>query len=641
MVPVRLLITILGYGVALLGYLPVAAHVDPVARLAFPLALALGILFDRKGCYPFVGIASTAVTIVAFVVYLLRLSMQNPAGPVVNFLVVLLSVRLLNEKSPRNLLQTFALALFLLASSSLFTLGAVFLLYLFLQLVLIAVALVLLTFHSVDDRLSLSRQGLRRVIGVALAMPVASVPLLVVFFTVLPRTQYPVLNFLNAPQEKATGFSERVELGTAASVGDVRTVAFRVECERLGIHDLYWRGIVLDVIDGATWIRGVRRPVERPGAVKGKTVRQIMYPEPARSSYLPALDVPTRLDGIRADQDADFIFTRRGGDGKRIRYEVQSVLTDTIPVPRGIDRSHYLSTPARVSERTAALARRLSAGAETDTVRVSRLESWFREQKLVYATRDLPLGTDPVDMFLFERRTGHCEFFASSFALLLRLAGIPARLVGGYYGGDYNELGGYYVVTEDRAHVWVEAFMEGRGWVKIDPSSFAINFSRVGEPAHRDLSRRIAALIDSLSWYWNQAVITYDFQKQVELVQSANRQFRSVKLTIDFRRILPVVGVVAALVAAVWGIASFGGRTREERLLQRFIKRIAEVYGVPRVLPSRGLRELADTVRDPAAQEFAAVYGGALYRDRRLTSDELRRLDELTKEIGRRRKSEG
>uniref|UniRef100_A0A831XCU3 DUF3488 domain-containing protein n=1 Tax=Geobacter metallireducens TaxID=28232 RepID=A0A831XCU3_GEOME len=634
MVPVSSLIAVLAYGVALLGYLPLALHVDPVVRIAFPLALAAGIFLDRLGKYPFTGIPSTVATLILFAVHAMQLSMANPAAPVVNFLVVLLSVRLVNEKSPRNLLQIFALSLFALAGSSLFSLSAIFLVYLFLQLGLIAVSLVLLTFYSVDARLCLTRKSLRRVVGVALAMPAASLPLLLLFFAILPRTQYPLLNFLNAPGERAAGFSNRVEPGRASSVGEVKAVAFRAECEPLGRNDLYWRGIVFDTISGATWVPSGKGPVEAAAAPRGKMVRQVVYPEPSRNSHLLALDLPIRLDGVRASRENGFTFIRRGGGSGRIRYEAQSVLGGVIPVPRGIDRSRYLHLPGHVSGRVAALAREFTAGNPADAERFSRVEAWFARQGFRYATSGLAAGPDPVDAFLFDKRTGHCEFFASSFATLLRLAGVPARLVGGYYGGDYNEVGGYYAVTEDRAHVWVEAFLEGRGWVRVDPSSLAANFDRTVSSS-RGFASSLAALMDSFTWYWNQAVITYDLQKQVEIMRRANRQFRGLSLSPDKGLLLSAAAAAAVLAVAAWWLPRGGRRSPEERILRRFLARMEKIHGVSRSSGACGLVELARMVDDPAAAEFAAIYGGSIYRDRSLAPQELRRLNGIIAALGK------
>lgn len=637
MVAISSLIRFLAYVVSVLGFLPVAPHVDIPVLIVFPVAFAGGIFFDRQGKYPLTGIPVTILTVISFIFYFMQLSMANPAAPAVNFLVVLLSVRLLNEKSPRNVLQIFALALFALASSSLFSLSAIFLVYLFLQLGLIAVSLVLLTFHSVDNHLRLTRKSLWRVIGVSLAMPAASVPLVMFFFAILPRTQYPLLNFLNVPAERSAGFSDRVEPGRASSVGEVKTVAFRAECEQLAPNDLYWRGIVFDTISGATWTKSGQRPDEVPGVPRGVTVRQVVYPEPSLGNHLIALDVPIRLDGTGISQGGDFTFTKRGRSRGRIRYDATSVLTGAIPMPRGIERAHYLRIPGRVSDRVYALAKEFSAGEPSDGERLKRVESWFVRQGFRYATSGLAVSADPVDAFLLEKKVGHCEFFASSFATLLRLAGVPAKLVGGYYGGDYNEVGGYYVVTEDRAHVWVEAFVEGTGWVRVDPSAFAANFDRT-QSGKRAFTTKIIALIDSFTWYWNQAVITYDLQKQVELIRRANRQFSGITLHIGTRNLVPALLVAAVLALAARWLMIRGARTREEQVLQRFLARIEKVYGVPRHQTSQGLKEIADMIDDPAATEFVSIFGGAVYRDRQLSRDEYQRLVQIINSIGNNRR---
>lgn len=635
MVRVSSVITILAYLVASLGYLPVFTYADLVARAAFPLAMAAGIVFDRRESHPWAGVASTAPTVCFFVYYATQLSMANPATPVVNFIVILLAVRLLNEKSPRNLLQIFALALFALASSSLFNLSAIFLVYLGLQLAIIAIALVLLTFHAVDAGMSLPRASLKRVLAVSLLMPVASVPLILLFFTILPRTQYPLLNFLNTPAERATGFSESVEPGKVSQVAETRRVALRVECERLPMNDLYWRGIVLDTLVGSTWVRSERRPAERAVAAKGRGVRQVVYPEPGRMGYLLALNIPTRIDGIRSAHASDFVFTFRGMPGGRIRYEALSVLADTIAVNGEIDRDFYLGLPPRISERTVALSRRLAADTGSDLEKLARIEEWFRSEHFAYATSGLPLTDDPVDTFLFTHRTGHCELFATSFAVILRLAGIPSRLVGGYYGGDYNDLGGYYLVTEDRAHVWVEAFVRGKGWLRVDPSSFASNFDTVGRAGSSGTSRRVANLLDSFTYYWNQAVITYDFQKQLQLVSTANLRLRKFPLTPMRGGIVWIALPLVALGLLVWFVGIRRRSSREERLVARLRARIRKLHGIGADALPTGLYELAESTDDPAVSEFAAIYGRAVYRDRRLTPDEYRELRRLINEIGR------
>src|SRR6185369_3467324 len=149
---------------------------------------------------------------------------------------------------------------------------------------------------------------------------------------------------------------------------------------------------------------------------------------------------------------------------------------------KSINRQFYLQLPDRLPSRVMSLVSEIVRTGKDDQARVEFLESYFRNGGYRYSTKDLATGDRALEQFLFEKKQGHCEFFASSFALLLRAAGVPCRLVGGYLGGEYNELGGYYLITNDKAHVWVEAFIEGSGWMRIDPSSFAANAGEVWSP---------------------------------------------------------------------------------------------------------------------------------------------------------------
>lgn len=633
MVSVNSVVSLLASCVALLGYLPVMSYLDVAAKAALPVALAGGYWCDRRRYYPASGLPSTVLTVICFLVYAGQWSSDNPATPVVNFLAVLQAVRLVNAKTPRNVLQIFALALFTLAGSSLFNLSAIFVVYLLLLLALIAVSLVLLTFQSVDDRLVLPTNVMRKIVVSALLMPIAAIPLVLLFFVILPRTQYPLWDFSQASAVRSTGFTDRVEPGQSATVADVATVVFRAECIPLGSNDLYWRGIVLNEPVGSSWVRGPVHAGERPLPGRGKVVKQVIYPEPSANRYLFALNLPQQIFGVPNERSGDLVFQRKGRGESRVRYEVQSVLADHVAVAADIDRPFYLRLPQDISPQTRALASDLARNARSDRAKLDRILGFFARQQFHYATTDLPVGADPIAQFLFDKKRGHCELFASSCALLLRLAGVPARLVGGYYGGEYHEMGGYYVITEAMAHVWVEAYIDGQGWVTVDPSSYAVNFRqqlRAGAGRAIGLFARVS---DSLTYYWNRAVITYDLQKQLELVRRADRRFSNLHLPTTANRLLVPVG--ALFIAAVaWFLFRSGRWSRKERLVKRFYARVEQEYGLSVAEGGLGLQELADMTGDPVVAEFAVRYGAILYQDRQLAGREYRQLAALLRRIG-------
>ena len=219
MVSIKTVLNFLAYGISLLGFIPLFPYLESVPRMVFPAALVCGVLADRNR-YRIHPWLPNVISLLFFVFYAAQFTRENLVGPAVNLLVILLAVRLFSEKTARNYLQIFALSLFSFTSSSLFNLSPVFLVYLFLILVLIAVSLVILTFYSTSSEPIVSPRGLKKILSVALLMPVAALPLMFFLFMILPRTQFPLWNFLNIAGAKVTGFSEKVEPGSASAVGD-------------------------------------------------------------------------------------------------------------------------------------------------------------------------------------------------------------------------------------------------------------------------------------------------------------------------------------------------------------------------------------------------------------------------------------
>jgi protein-glutamine gamma-glutamyltransferase len=631
MVRISTLLNILTYSIALLGYAPLFPFLEAVPRAIFPVAFIGGLWADRKG-YRLHGAIPTVFSILFFLFYVAQFNRENLVGPAVNLLMVLLAVRLISEKNVRNYLQIFALALFSLASSSLFTLNALFLVYLMLLLVLIPVALVVLTFHAADKNLAVAKGEVKTVLSVALLLPAAAIPLMLVFFIILPRTQYPLWNFLNVAGSRVIGFSEKVQPGAASSVGETKNAAFRVSCEKLPKEQLYWRGIVLNALAANAWVREEPAAGETGSIAPARTVYQTIYPEPGKSRYLFALNIPRQITGVRASLTGDFVLKTDTASVKRVKYEAVSVLSDVISTRRGIDREYYLRLPHLFSPRILALGRGIAERGKSDEDKVDLLKQFYVAANIGYATSDLPISANPLDEFLFVKKRGNCEFFASSFAVLLRAAGIPSRLVGGYYGGEYNELGGYYLITEDMAHVWVEAYLTGKGWVMVDPSGLSADFKRVVERGQPGFATRLRMYLDSFNYYWNVAVITYDLEKQLQLVNKVNLRLKRFSFAVPPGTTLLKACIPLILLVLVVVVARSRSVSREEKILKKFFRRIKRKYPFA-ITPSVGLHELAAQTNDPRIAKFAAIYGEAIYHDRKLSVAECRILEELLREL--------
>ncbi len=636
MLRISTVLDILSYLVALLGAAPLYLYLDLPAQIALPAALLFGIGCDRRRHYPVGPLPATLASIGCLGAYALQASLANLVNPVVNTLVLLLAIRLATEKSGRNYLQIFVLAIFALAGSTLLTLGIGFFFYLVALVLLVTVGLVLLSFHSADPNLRLGRAEARKVFSVALLLPAASLVLMLFFFAILPRTRHPLWNFLNPTTVATTGFSDKVRPGAFAAIAATREVAFRVTSDPVDADQLYWRTIVLNTLQGNTWVRQEPPEMDSGGISGGRKSIQQIYCEPRQGRYLPVLDIPVSVQGPRSRSSSDRVFSTRRPIERRLSYQVVSSFGGKIEHRRAVDRQFYLRPPATVSERVQAVGLDLAAGEGTAFEKIARLKEFFFEQGLAYANSDLPSTADPVDEFLFAKKRGYCEFFASSFAQLLRLGGVPARLVGGYLGGEYNELGGYYLVTEDKAHVWVEALLDDNSWVRIDPSRLARNADAalIGpRSAGLGLGRRLA---DTVDYYWTQMVISYDFGRQFQILNKAHSKFTGRGNSLPGKK---AVVYLLLLAAGVWllvkGIKR-SGSSREERILGAFLHRVEKRHGLEKLPANCGLHELCKRVKDPLAAEFVEIYAGAVYRDRPLNREEMGRLRKIVRRMPRR-----
>ncbi|MFA5515820.1 MAG: DUF3488 and transglutaminase-like domain-containing protein [Desulfuromonadales bacterium] len=626
----KTLLNLLAYLASVLCIAPLFPYLERPVQAFLPAALLAGIICDRLDYYPLRRVPAAILSSCLFFFYAVGISREQMVHSVVHIIVLLLAVRLVTEKSSRNYLQLFVLAVFALAGSTLLDLSALFLFCLILLVLAVTVGLVLLTFHSADADLRLTLPELRRILATALVLPAVSLVLMLGFFVILPRTNHPLWNFLNPTPAAAStaGISDRIEPGDVASMGENSAIAFRAEGEDLPAEERYWRGTVLNTMEGNTWVRHEPPTREKVRLAGGRPITQTIYPEPKTDRLLVALDPPEKLDGVRFQASADMVHTARRPLVQRTRYAVDSRLGGKIQLLGAADREFYQQPPASVAPRLRSLAERIAAEGRSDRHRVDLLREFFLAQKLAYATSDLPGSENSAEEFLFEKKRGYCEHFASSFGLLLRLVGVPARLVGGYHGGEYNALAGYYLVKESAAHVWVEALVEGN-WMRIDPTGWAQNPEAL--PRHEFGAWR--QLLDAFDYYWTRAVITYDLGSQIGLLRQANFQMRDWRWP---RLPAPAWPVFAGLLLLSTLLLLLRRRRNRDRGLPDALRqRVRAKYALGPIPLSQGLLELAIQVDDPLCREFAEIYNRAAFRDRPLRSVERRRLRQLLRELAK------
>ncbi|NVN98488.1 MAG: DUF3488 domain-containing transglutaminase family protein [Geobacteraceae bacterium] len=615
---------------AVIGYLPLASYLGAIPKVAIPLAIIFAFFAERKEL-ALKERYSLILSIAAFLFYALQFNRHNVVQPAVEMLAIFLAIRLVGEKSPRNFMQSLTLAMFCLAGSTLFDLSPGFVFYLIALLFVFTVSMVLLTFQSRAAAFEPDSRELRSIISVALLQPLVAAPLIIFLFFILPRTQLPVWHGLTRAGADRSGISESVKAGDKGSISTGSSVVFRAETKKLLPNQLYWRAIVLNSIKNDEWIRQTPPP-EKSTIKDGKNVSLNIFLEPGRIPFLPTLNRPERIIGYRGQPHDDRVFPAPRLTGGLRSYQILAKTDATLSTIGSFNKKFYLQPPANTPERLKSLVARAVTGIRENKQKLDAIENIFAKMNLSYASSGLPTGANALENFLFDAKKGHCELFAISFATALRLAGLPSRLVGGYYGGDYNELAGYYVISEEKAHVWVEVWIDGSGWITVDPSRFAVNFEESVSRKRTDFSLKMRLALDSLSYYWNKAVITYDFESQLSAAVRVSQGFQGIReIRFNLRKAAPYLAL-PLLLALLFMLLTTKRKTPEERLLAKF-KRVTKArYGIL-FSPSSGLHEAVAHLDNADVREFVATYTAAIYRDRKLTEAEIEQLSETVRRI--------
>ncbi|GGS14218.1 transglutaminaseTgpA domain-containing protein [Deinococcus knuensis] len=355
-------------------------------------------------------------------------------------------------------------------------------------------------------------------------------PLALVLFVLFPRPDRPLWQ-LPVQGQATTGLSNEISAGEYSNLAQNSAVAFRADFQgALPTPDQrYWRGPVYEAYDGRTW-RQVRAPGRTPSVdVTGPPLNYTLTLEPSGNPWLLALDVPLTVPDGAFLTNAFQAVTPRPVTTRR-RVELQSRAA-RLGVQEDPDRLAFdLQLPAGQNPRAVALA--ASWRGLNPEARVQAGLDLLRSGGFTYTlTPPLLPEQDRVDAFLFSSRQGFCEHYASSFAFLMRAAGLSARVVGGYQGGEQN--GSYLIVRQQDAHAWTEIWLPGQGWVRVDPTavvaparvsaglSTALTRPQAAAPTAPGTLKRLQLRLDAIQNRWNDLVVDYDGDRQSDLLTRA------------------------------------------------------------------------------------------------------------------------
>ncbi len=417
---------------------------------------------------------------------------------------------------------------------------------------------------AVDSEVRLSLLPFAMICGsFTLLVMLLAIPL----FFVLPRLPYSLYARSTYGENYWSGFTDRVVLGEFGNIRSNNAVVMRVRLEeriRERPAHLRWRGMVLDRYDGKTWSQSpsqrsrLRRAPGRdyyemsPPGREARLIGQTILLQPLATPVLFSLPRACLLREESATaanpilQDRMGVLWRGAVAGSIQRYQVWSdarrasadqlrSAPRVVPTASPTVRAYY-NLPA-IDPRMRRLAEDLTRGIENDYDKAVRIESYLKQNHRY--TTQMGIGAqsaDPLAAFLFETREGHCEYFASAMVVLLRLAGVPCRMVNGFLGGDYNEIGDAFIVRQAHAHVWVEVFFPGESWVEFDPTPSASD-----PAAYPGLGAWMTKVWDAAELYWEETVLRYNWNRQIQFMAEARRSlmgglFDLTRRVQDYRR---------------------------------------------------------------------------------------------------------
>jgi transglutaminase-like putative cysteine protease len=450
-------------------------------------------------------------------------------------LIAMLALKLMEIREARDIYITVFLGYFLIIISFLFSQSLWMAGYMLVVVILLTSVLIDLN----RTRLTAMGSNLR----LAAALLLRALPLALAVFVLFPRISGPLWGMPEDAYAGMIGLGEEMAPGLISDLIQSDAVAFRAGFDGPipPPRQRYWRGPILWQTDGMAWRTGhpwspASRSDPPPLVTSGNAVTYTVTLEPHNRRWLYALDlVATAPPETRIAPD--FLLQRAAPLRERLRYTVTSYPDGVASQLSGLERQRALQLPARGDPRARALAQEWRRRYHDPATIVEQALLMFRNEPFIYTLHPPAIAGDFVDRFLFTTRKGFCEHYAASFTFLMRAAGVPARVVTGYQGGELNPIGNYLIVRQRDAHAWSEVWLDGHGWTRVDPTaavaperidrSIDNRLQAIGDAVRFELPQAawLAALWrethfawDALNNKWNQWVLSYGVERQANLL---------------------------------------------------------------------------------------------------------------------------
>lgn len=561
-----------------------AQLLGPVETLLFGAGLVLAFRGEVRSLSPGtrrlaqrIATSLLPIFLVADVLYLSDSLLRS----LIHLLTLLGLVKLFLRTQDRDFRDLYIISFFQLVAASASTTSMAFLVVFLLYLFLGTWVFVLL--HLKQEVRERGREWdamPARLLPTSLVVSLAGLVLTTLLFVAIPRAGRAFLPGKATAGPMVSGFSEKVELGSFGAIQTDSGIVMRVRLATVRPEDaqglpLRWRGVAFDRFDGAAWMTGGSERVQAKRSLgglvvfatpsgTGRLLRQEITLEPIGTDVVFAAPRLMQVLGPfpRLFADGGGTVSTQSPRAGRVTYwavsQLEAAEPSTLGGPSGgypaAIRETYLQLPP-LAPRVRALAEGLARGARGPYEVVRRVEAHLREGYRYSLDLQRDTRYDPLEDFLFVQRAGNCEYFAASMAVLLRAAGVPARVVNGFQRGEWNEYGGYLAVRQRDAHSWVEVYFPRTGWITFDPSPRGS-----GTGANNSFPARLLRYLDAMGMRWDRYVVAYNLSDQLHLVSAARQRA-------DLLR-WKTIGVLTGFEWAIWGgVRSLLGGSRGSLLL--------------------------------------------------------------------------
>jgi len=369
-----------------------------------------------------------------------------------------------------------------------------------------------------------------------------ALPIMVVLFVVFPRSEVKRWSLFESQKNAVTGLSDSLELGSIQNLATSAELVFRAKFSGKipEQQNRYWRGPVLSTTDGKHWDKPRNNRYKKYlDKVKytGTAYQYTLLMEPQSKNWVFSLDMPAKFDAPLI-QKANYQLITKGNPYNRAEYKISSYADYNTGYLTKTEYTNNTQLPDNISPKITELVKKLQGFDESPEIFIKNLLQHFRYENFHYTLQPPLMLENPIEQFLFEARAGFCEHYAATFVYLMRIAQVPARIVTGYQGGAFNKVGNFLEIRQANAHAWAEVWIEGKGWLRVDPTS-AIAPERIEQEINIDQQiasgevnfnpieldsatirwlRQTKQLWNSLDYSWQHWVINYNSSNQLKFL---------------------------------------------------------------------------------------------------------------------------